>query len=93
MNFWDVHGIVFVIFLFFFPRLTMLFATAWGGILWWIGWFFAPRLLVAILATTYYWHSNTLLVILTWFWAIGGEGAEKGAASHKSVRRVIVRHN
>lgn len=87
MNFWDVHSILFVVCLFFFPRLTMLFATVWGGILWWIGWIFAPRLLVAILATTFYWETNTVLVVLTWFWAIGGEGAEK-KFSHRSVTKV-----
>ena len=80
MNFWDVHGFLFVVCMFFFPRLTLVFSSVpFGGILWWIGWVFAPRLLVAILATTYYWTTNPILVVVTWFWAIGGEGAEKGA--------------
>ncbi len=80
MNFWDVHGVLFVVFMFFFPRLTLFFSSvASGGILWWAGWLFMPRLLVAILATTEYWQTNQVLVILTWFWALGGEGAEKGA--------------
>ena len=91
MNFWDVHGLIFVVCLFFFPRVTLIFATAWGGLLWWIGWIFAPRLLVAILATTYYWETNMILVILNWFWAIGGEGAEKRVMTHKSVRTVVIR--
>lgn len=78
INFWDVHGFWFIFFLFFFPRLTLLFSSvATGGVLWWLGWVFAPRLLVAILATTAYWETNTVLVVLTWFWALGGEGAEK----------------
>ncbi len=78
-NFWDYHGIFFIIFMFFFPRLTLLFSNvAFGAILWWLGWLFAPRLLVAILATNFYWEANTILVVLTWFWALSGEGLEKG---------------
>lgn len=85
MNFWDVHGIGFIICLFFFPRLTLLFSSvAAGGFLWWLGFIFAPRLLVAILATTAYWQTNTILVILTWLWAIGGESAEKRALQKTS---------
>jgi len=78
MDFWDNHGIFFIIFLFFFPRLTMFFAAVWGGFLWWIGWIFAPRLLVAILATNSYWNTNKIIVVLTWIWALGGESCEKG---------------
>ncbi len=88
MNFWDVHGILFVVFMFFFPRLTLLFSSvATGGLLWWLGFIFAPRLLVAILATNVYWHTNTVLVILTWIWALGGEGAEKKAVVSARRRR------
>ena len=87
MNFWDVHGLLFLICMFFFPRLTLLFSSVpIGGIFWWLGWVFAPRLLVAILATTAYWHTNMILVIMTWFWALGGESAEKGAL-HKGGSR------
>ncbi|RDI96813.1 hypothetical protein DVT68_19870 [Dyella solisilvae] len=79
-NFWDVHGWLFVVAMFFFPRLTLLFSSVVsGGFLWWLGWLFAPRLLVAILATTAYWETNRVLVIAAWFWALAGEGAEKGA--------------
>lgn len=70
--------------MFFFPRLTLIFSSVpFGGLLWWLGWIFAPRLLVAIFATTYYWHTNTILVILSWIWALGLESGEKHA-----VRRV-----
>jgi hypothetical protein len=87
VNFWDVHGIWFIIFMFFFPRLTLLFSSVpFGGFFWWLGWIFAPRLLVAILATTTYWQTNTILVVLTWFWALGGEAVEK-----KGVREVRVK--
>jgi hypothetical protein len=57
-----------------------------GGILWWLGWLFVPRLLVAILATFVYWHTNTFLVVLTWIWALGGESSEKKIISSKVKR-------
>jgi len=80
LNFWDVHGLWFIFFMFFFPRLTLFFSSvASGGLLWWLGFIFAPRLLVAILATSAYWDTNVILVVLTWIWALGGEGAEKSA--------------
>ncbi len=81
-DFWDVHGWMFVLAMCFFPRLTLLFSSvASGGIFWWLGWLFAPRLLVAILASLAYWHTNAILVIITWIWALAGEGMEKGALS------------
>jgi len=84
MNFWDNHGVLFIFFMFFFPRLTLFFSSvASGGLLWWLGFIFAPRLLVAILATFAYWETNTVLVIITWFWAIGGEGTEKKVVANK----------
>ncbi|MDE2234556.1 MAG: hypothetical protein KGK44_03285 [Gammaproteobacteria bacterium] len=62
----------------FFPRLTLLLSSVpFGGLLWWLGWIFAPRLLVAILATYNYGHSNIVLVVLAWIWAFAGEGTEK----------------
>lgn len=77
-NFWELHGFIFIFFMFFFPRLTLLISNiATGGIFWWLGWFFAPRLLVAILATNSFWHTNTVMVVLTWFWALSGEASEK----------------
>jgi hypothetical protein len=88
LDFWQVHGLGFVVALFFFPRITLLLsAVSSGGVFWWIGWLFAPRLLVAILASLGYWDTNPFLVILTWLWALGGEGAEKTGA-----RRVTVGH-
>jgi len=87
IDFWEVHGLIFIFFMFFFPRLTMLLATAWGGPLWWIGWLFAPRLTVAIVATTLYWETNTVLVVITWLWALGGEGTEKTTINKVGRRR------
>ena len=84
-DFWDVHGIFFILFMCFFPRLTMLLATSYvGGLLYWLGWLLLPRLTVAILATTFYWETNTILVVLTWLWALGGETTEKKAVRHKT---------
>ncbi len=77
MNFWDVHGIFFLIFITFFPRLTMLIAvTAHFGLLTWLGWLFVPHLTVAILATEYYWHTNPILCIIAWMIALVGTGGE-----------------
>lgn len=84
MGFWQVHGWWFIFFMFFFPRLTLLFSSVLtGGFLWWLGWIFAPRLLVAILATTAFWHTNTTLVVFTWLWAMGGESTEKKIIIHR----------
>jgi hypothetical protein len=77
MNFWDVHGWLFLIAITFFPRLTMLFAVSTPfGWLAWLGWAFVPHFTVAILATQYYWDTNPVLCIIAWFVAFGGTGAE-----------------
>ncbi len=87
-NFWDTHTILFVIAMFFFPRLTMLFATSFGsGFLYWLGWLFAPRLTVAIIATMLYSQTNIVLVVLTWFWALSGESCEKAGAKSVATRK------
>jgi hypothetical protein len=81
LNFWNDHGVFFIVFMFFFPRLTLLFSSVpFGGFFWWMGWIFAPRLLVAVLATTAYMHSNPALVIITWLWAATFELFEKRGA-------------
>jgi hypothetical protein len=87
LDFWDHHGLLFLLCMFFFPRLTMLFATPWGGILWWLGWVFAPRVTVAVLATIVYGGTNPFLVILTWIWALALEPAEK-VTIHRQGRRI-----
>ena len=83
INFWDIHGWGFIFCMFLFPRLTMLFATVWGGFWWWFGWLLAPRLTVAILATMYFGSSNIVLVVFTWIWAFGGESSEKSYVRKK----------
>lgn len=78
INFWDNHSIFFLIFIGIFPRLTLLFSSvAFGGFLWWLGFFFCPRILVAALATVSYFHTNPVLVVISWLVAIGGEVFEK----------------
>ena len=85
IDFWEIHGLIFIICMCFFPRLTLLFSSvAFGGFWWWVGWLIAPRLLVAILATTTYWHTNTFLCVLAWLWALGGESTEKIVIKEKS---------
>ena len=87
IDFWDAHGLFFVFFLCFFPRLTMLFTGicfVWGGFLFWLGWLFVPRFTIAILATTVYWSTNPVLCCITWLLALSGEGAEKSTASKVS---------
>lgn len=78
INFFEVHGFVFLIFMAIFPRLTLLFSSVTtGGILWWVGWLVAPRFLVAILATFAYLQTNPFLVALAWVFVFAGEGGEK----------------
>lgn len=77
-NFWDRRGVFFLLAVTFFPRLTLLFSSvAFGGVLWWFGFIFFPRLLVATLATLAYWQQNPLLVLCAWFVALSGESTEK----------------
>jgi hypothetical protein len=86
MNFLDHHGIIILCGLALFPRLTLLLASfSTGGLLWWLGWIFAPHLLVAFLALPY-WHSHPFLVIAAWLLALGGTSGE-GAAAKRATRR------
>ncbi len=87
-DYWDVHGFLFLVFISIFPRLTLLFSSvAFGGIFWWLGFIFAPRMLVAILATVSYWNTNKVLVIISWLFAIGGESTEKYFIHRRTFRR------
>ena len=88
VDFWDVHGIFFLIGAALFPRLTMLFAvSAPFGLLAWIGWAFVPHLTVAILATMYYWDTNPVLCVIAWFFAFGGTGGEGKVVTSTARRR------
>jgi len=79
IDFWQVHGWGFLICMFFFPRFTMLFATPWGGFLWWLGLILAPRITAAILAAMIYGQSNIVLVVFAWILCLSGESGEKQA--------------
>lgn len=77
-NYWDAHGVGLLVGLALLPRLTLLLSSiATGGLLWWLGWLFAPRILVAVLATVAYYQVNPVLAVSAWLVALGGEGAEK----------------
>lgn len=87
-NFWEFHGILFLGFIAFFPRLTLLLSgVATGGVLWWLSWIFAPRLLVAVLATVEYWNHNPFLVLAAWLVALSGEPSEKYMIVRRSTPR------
>lgn len=80
-DFWAVHGWLFLFGLAFFPRLTMLFAVATPfGWLAWVGFVLWPSLLVAVLATGLYWHTNPMLCVLAWLVVVS-----KGSASSQAV--------
>jgi hypothetical protein len=78
VDFFQKHGIFFLLFITLFPRLTLLLSSvATGGFFWWLGLIFCPRILVASLATVSYFHTNPFLVIISWLVALGGETMEK----------------
>jgi hypothetical protein len=78
VDFFENHNFLFLVFVSFFPRLTLLFSSvAFGGVFWWLGFIFMPRLLVAVLATVAYGHTNPILVGIAWFVALTGELMEK----------------
>lgn len=92
-DFFQKHGIFFLIFITIFPRLTLLFSSvATGGFIWWLGFIFCPRILVAGLATVSYFHTNPVLVTISWLVALGGETMEKlgiGSSRNKFVFRTV----
>lgn len=83
IDYFNKHGWFFLFSIALFPRLTLLVSglfagtIEFGGFLWWLGFFIAPRFLVATLATISYWHTNPILVILSWLVALSGESSEK----------------
>jgi hypothetical protein len=89
MDFWQIHGLIFLIAIAFFPRITMLVmgTVCSFGLLGWLGWIFAPHLTVAILATMFYWHTNPILCIIAWMFALGGTSGETKVTSRTLSRR------
>lgn len=82
-NYWDSHGLLFLLGLAIAPRLTLCCCTGFlcntgcCGILLFV---LFPHLLVAWLATAY-WDANWVLVTGAWVMFLLGECAEKGGAS------------
>lgn len=88
MDFWDNHGILFLICIAIFPRLTLLFAVASPfGLLHWLGWIFTPHLLVAIMATYRYWDTNPFLCVVAWLIAFAGTVGEGETVRRKRLTR------
>ncbi|MDD4975233.1 MAG: hypothetical protein PHY93_12820 [Bacteriovorax sp.] len=89
IDFFSKHGWIFLFSIALFPRLTLLVSglivgsIEFGGLLWWLGFFFAPRILVATVATVAYWRTNPFLVVLAWLIALGGESSEKLVISRR----------
>lgn len=82
VNYFLRHGYLFLIFITIFPRLTLLISSVpFGGLLWWLSFFFCPRILVASLATMNYFKTNPVLVVIAWLVALGGELFEKSFLS------------
>lgn len=76
INFWDVHSILFIIAMLFFPRLTIFFGSnyaAFAGPLFWCGFVLFPRITTAIIACNVYGDSNPVLCVIACFWAISGD--------------------
>lgn len=87
VGFWSAHAhpLLLLFGLAVFPRLTTLFVGGPFGLLHWLGWLFAPHLLVAVLATARYWDTDPLLCVVAWFFAFAGTGGEG-----KATQRVVV---
>lgn len=89
VDYFTKHGWIFLISIALFPRLTLLVSgllvgsIEFGGVVWWLGFLFAPRILVATLATVSYWNTNQILVVLAWLIALGGESSEKFVITRK----------
>lgn len=83
MNYFDNHTTLALLGLAVFPRTTLLFASfSTGGLLYWISWLIAPRILIAVLAIPYIFE-NPFLVLISWVFAFEGTKFE-GRISRKS---------
>ena len=91
VDFWSVHTLFFVFFMFILPRTTMLvtgicFYPFAHPILFFFGWLLAPRLTVAIIATSVYWDTNPVLVTFAWINAFCVGSASTGATAKQASR-------
>ncbi len=81
MSYWEVHGVLFLAGLLFFPRLTViLFSAVTGGFFFWAGFIFFPRIFIAVLACITYWQTNPVLCVIACLLCLAGESCEKAAA-------------
>jgi hypothetical protein len=80
-SFWAHHGWLFLLGCAFFPRITLLFFSHITFTpLTIFGWVFAPHITVAIIATNLYWHTNPVLCVIAWFFALAGTRHEAKAS-------------
>ena len=63
-GYWTNHSLLFLIGLTIFPRFTLLFSNISSNILFWLGWLFLPRLMIALLGITTVYYFMTFLYIL-----------------------------
>ena len=92
VDFFQNHNALFLVAIALFPRLTLLFSSVVsGGFIWWIGLIFCPRILVASLATMAYFHTNPVLVVISWLVALSGEVLEKKGIGGKRGNRFVFR--
>ena len=101
MDFFAQHGDLaafgFIIAMFFFPRLTQIFATAHSAIfsyvfgpagvpVWWAAMLILPRCTAALTATFMYSDTNPFLVFLAWIWAVSFDIGEKVYSYRKMIK-------
>ncbi len=95
VDFWQVHGYFFLLFMALFPRLTMLVAaTVPFSFVTWIGWLLCPRITAAALATTFYWQTNPIICILAWgcaFYAFDIQVRQYGRRMRSRYKRTVIR--
>jgi len=86
-DFWDYHGWLQLLGWIMFPRLMFwFFSVITGGFWFWVGVFFVPRLMAAFWLTYGYFHTNPILCVLAWIFAITGEQTEKSKGVKYSLK-------
>lgn len=82
-DFWDFHGWFQLLGWIMFPRLMFwFFSVITGGFWFWVGVFFTPHIMAAFWFTTYYWHTNPILCVFAWIYALTREKTEKSTATN-----------
>lgn len=87
-NFWDIHGLWFLLGCAFFPRITVWFFSAvTGGFWFWLGFLLVPRIYVAIIACYWFWETNPVLCVLAVVMCLGGESTEKSTVAKSASKQ------